>query len=112
MCYTQIKTKSGYVNIDVKNKETGVRKRIQLDEYLTDKQQRAISTRPDMLWQFIQYLKGEYASKGETMVSFYAIGNVSLNGAAAKPLYDSKVDLAKVEWKRFQSSNWLLRYPN
>jgi hypothetical protein len=104
-----LRVKSGHVLLQIKDNESGSVTNVQLDNYLTKKQQRKLATRPDFMWQFVQILKEEY-NYPKNDVSIFAIGIVSLNGARAEPLYDSSFDLTKAEWHRFKESDWLLRY--
>lgn len=105
-----LRSKTGSVDFNVVDKTTGKKELVILGDYLTVKQQRAVATRPDMCWQFVQILKEEYAKNGQKDIEIYATGKVSINGKERKPLYDTQVDLAKVEWHRFKKSEWLLPY--
>ena len=103
-----LRSKAGMV--DVKVKRGNDTYYVNLDEYLTPKQQRAIATRPDMFWYFIQHLKKELNEKGEgDYEGIYAVSNVSLNGRPPKALYDPTVDVSKVEWNRFSENEWVTR---
>lgn len=103
-----LRSKGGYVNLYIEDRETKERTRVDLDNYLTPKQKRVMATRPDMLWYFVQQLKEEHRREGKDY-AIYANGLVSLNGATGKALYDSKVDLSQAEWNRFSENNWILR---
>ncbi|UII34033.1 HTTM domain-containing protein [Fulvivirga ulvae] len=106
--HMMLRVKSGYVFFKVADPKTGREWKVNPNKYLTYKQSKAIASRPDMCWQFVQILKEDYAAKGYPEVAIYAVGKVSLNGREQQPLYDESVDLAKVEWKRFGHSDWLL----
>jgi len=108
--HMMLRVKGGYVGLTVVNNDTKESESVNLDDYLSKKQQRAIASRPDMLWQFVQYLKEAYAEQGNKDISIYAKGAVSLNAAPPRPLYDSERDLAKVEWHAFESKDWLIHY--
>ena len=107
--HMMLRVKSGVVGLSITDNESGKRMRVNLEEHLSPKQQRVIATRPDMLWQFVQYLKQHYKEEGMGNISIYANGWVSLNGAPAKPLYDPKFDLVKAEWNAFKENKWVLR---
>ena len=67
------------------------------------------ATQPDFLYQLVQDLKAEYASKGQPDVAIFArYSSVSLNGTDAAPLYDSEFDLAKAKWNHFCRDPWVL----
>jgi uncharacterized membrane protein YphA (DoxX/SURF4 family) len=102
-----LRTKNGYANFYIENKATNNRTRIKLSDYLSDKQKRRISTKPDFIWQFAQHLKHEYALKGED-VKVFARVFVSVNGKPSKQLIDPKIDLASEEWHHFKHHSWIL----
>lgn len=102
-----LRTKSGSASFYVVNKATKKRTRISLNDYLSSKQKRRISTKPDFIWQFAQHLKHEYALRGED-VKVFARVFVSVNGKPSKQLIDPKVDLASEEWHHFKHHSWIL----
>lgn len=104
-----LRSKVGHITLSVVNNETKHKEQINLNHYLTGKQIRKVAVRPDMMWQFIQYLKKNYANKGNVDISIYAQSQVSLNGAPYRALYDPSFDLAKAEWKRWRTSTWVLK---
>ena len=103
-----LRVKSGYISFTAKDPETGESQLILLKDYLTPNQRRKISTRPDMIWQFAQYLKKDLQQKGWKQVEVYAKTSTSLNGRKRQPLIDPDVNLAGVEWQRFKHSPWIL----
>jgi len=104
-----LRTKSGYAKFYVvENGETG-KKRINLRDWLSPEQRGSIYGKPDMIWQFAQRLKKEYAKQGKE-VSVFVESSVSLNGGPGKPLIDPRVDLATVKWEPFRHSEWILTY--
>ncbi len=105
-----LRSKSGYASFRIVDSTTGKSELVIQGDYLTGKQKRAVATKPDMCWQFVQILKEEYAKKGKKNIEIYASGEVGINGKERHPFYDEKVDLAKVEWYRFKRSDWLLSY--
>ncbi len=80
------------------------------DEALTRKQQRALSTRPDMIWQMAQYIKSKYAEEG-TDVTVNVQASISVSGGPYNPYLDPKVDLANVTWHHFKHHDWILPSP-
>ncbi len=102
-----LRTKNGYATYRVVNKATNRSTIIKLDEYLSPKQRRIASTKPDVIWQFSQRLKKEYASKGID-AAVYVNCMVAVNGRGFKELIDPKVDLASVKWDAFKHSSWIL----
>ncbi len=104
-----LRAKSGYVRMDVINKETQEKIRVNLNKYLTRKQKGSIAGEPDMMWQFAQYLKKEYQKQGID-VAVFVESKLSLNGHTPQPLVDPKTDLASVSWERWKHSDWILTY--
>ncbi|MBL4707359.1 MAG: HTTM domain-containing protein, partial [Flavobacteriales bacterium] len=103
-----LRSKGGYVNLYIEDRETGERTSVELDDYLTAKQKRVMATRPDVLWYFVQHLKKEQLKEGKDY-AIHADGLVSLNGSLAKALYDPTTDLSKVNWNRFSENDWVVR---
>ncbi len=73
---------------------------------LTKDQYRTMSTHPDMIWQYCQYLKTVYGNDIEIYVNSY----VSLNMHKHQRLIDPNVDMAKAKWHRFKHEDWILPY--
>lgn len=102
-----LRSKYGYVNYYLVDKKTNNTTVINLNDYLTKKQQRPASTKPDVIWQFSQRLKKEYAAKGQD-VSVFVDCKISVNGRPFEPLIDKEVDLAAEDWSAFKHSQWIL----
>lgn len=102
-----LRAKSGNTSFYVIDQATNNAIPIKLDNYLTKKQQRSVTTKPDMIWQFAQHLKEDFAKQG-TNVKVYARAYVSVNGKPSKQLIDPKVDLANEPWYHFKHHDWIL----
>lgn len=102
-----LRSRSGSITFRVVNTETKDTTLINLNDYLTKKQQRRVACYPDFIWQFAQYLKKEYAQKGEN-VQVFAKNKVRVNQAPRRELIDPNVDLANVPWKHFAHNDWIL----
>jgi uncharacterized membrane protein YphA (DoxX/SURF4 family) len=102
-----LRAKSGTASYQVIDKATNNAIPINLNDYLTRKQRRGASTKPDMIWQFAQYLKQDFAKKG-IAVEVYVRAYVSVNGKHSKQLIDPTVDLANEEWHHFKHHDWIL----
>jgi len=102
-----LRAKGGTVTYSIVDEGTNNAVPIKLDDYLTKKQQRGVSTKPDMIWQFAQHLKHDFAQKGKT-IKVYVRAYVSVNGRPAKQLIDPKVDIANEEWHHFTHHDWIL----
>lgn len=104
-----LRSKTGYVSLKVVDNDTGTTTYIKPDKYTSKKQASRVATKPDMLWQFVQFLKKKYAEEGKN-VSIYAEGRVRVNNHPYQKLFDPTVDLAQEEWSHFSHHDWLLPF--
>jgi vitamin K-dependent gamma-carboxylase len=102
-----LRAKSGSTTYSVIDEATNTAIPIKISDYLTTKQQRGAGTKPDVIWQFAQHLKHDFAKKGKK-VKVFVNTYVSVNGKPSKPLIDPKVDLANEEWHHFKHHDWIL----
>jgi len=102
-----LRTKSGTISFSVVDKNTNKRIFIRLNDYLSKKQQRTVKSKPDVIWQFAQILKKDFASKGQD-VAVYATCSVKVNGRKYQRLINPEVDLGSVSWKYFGHTDWVL----
>ncbi len=102
-----LRSKYGIAKYKVVNKKTQQVTRVKLSNYLTAKQTRLASSKPDVIWQFAQRLKKEYNKKGQDVAVFVDC-KVQVNGRDYKQLTNPKVDLAEVKWQTFKHANWIL----
>tara|TARA_B100000809_G_C15133212_1_gene529338 strand:- start:2137 stop:3450 length:1314 start_codon:yes stop_codon:yes gene_type:complete len=102
-----LRSKSSNTSFTVVDKASKAQIKIKLEEYLTKKQIRSVSSKPDIIWQFAQRLKSVYADKGID-IEVYVKAYVGVNGRPHKQLIDPKVDLASVEWNLFKHHDWIL----
>ena len=84
-----LRSKSGLASYKIVNKTTGEVNYVKKGDYLTRKQIRQASTKPDVIWQFSQRLKEIYAEKGEE-IEIYVNARVSVNYKERKQLIDQK----------------------
>jgi len=75
--------------------------------YLSPKQMRSVSSKPDMMWQFAQRLKEDYAEKGKD-IQVFVKSDISINGRPYEKFIDPKVDLASEKWQHFKHHDWIL----
>ncbi|AXG69383.1 vitamin K-dependent gamma-carboxylase [Kordia sp. SMS9] len=104
-----LRSKSGHVTLKVVNKENGDITYVRPKEYTSEKQARRVAVKPDMMWQFVQFLKKEFAKKGSD-VAIYANGLVQVNNHPRQRLFNPDVDLAAEEWSHFSHHDWLLPF--
>ena len=85
------------------------RERVDKSKYLTNKQIRSVSAKPDFIWQFAQRLKNIYSEQGKE-IEVYVDSKVSVNGKKRKVLIDPETDLASVPWNHFSTNSWIIKY--
>lgn len=102
-----LRSKSGHATYTIKNHTQDTTERVKLRDYLSPKQKRLASSKPDIMWQFAQHLKSAYAAKGDS-ISVYVKARVRVNGKPGKQLIKPDVDLASVEWSPWKHSDWIL----
>ena len=102
-----LRTKGGIANYKVIDKSNNNEIPIKINTYLSKKQMRHASTKPDVIWQFAQYLKKDFKAKGID-IEVYVNTRISVNGKPLKPLINPEIDLASVKWNAFKHSDWIL----
>ncbi len=102
-----LRSRSGHNTFKIVNKTTGDTSLVKQSKYLTPKQIRAVATKPDMIWQFCQRLKREYAQKGQD-IAIYVTPWVSINGHRSQLLISPNTDMAQVDWNYFGHNSWIL----
>lgn len=102
-----LRNRSGTSIYKVVDKATGDTTIVDKSQYLTEAQSRSVSSKPDMIWQFCQYLKEDYAKKGKE-IKIFVDCKVSINGKKKLRLIDPNVDMAKAKWDYFFHNEWLL----
>lgn len=105
-----LRTKSASTQFYMLDKSTQEKQRVDLTQYLTPLQRNRIATRPDMIWQFAQYLKKIEASQGRE-IEVYVESRLSVNGGPYHEYINSEIDLADTKWKYFGHQEWFLPEP-
>jgi len=106
-----LRGRSGTTNYYIvdRNDPSAKRERIDKKKYLSKKQIRLASTKPDAIWQFAQRLKKEYDAQGKH-ISVFVNSKVSVNKKKRKVLIDPNIDLTSVDWNYFTTNSWILKY--
>ncbi|MFD2822326.1 HTTM domain-containing protein [Lacinutrix iliipiscaria] len=102
-----LRSKHGLATYQLVNKQDQSVIIVKPEDYLSKKQKRLISTKPDVMWQFAQRLKQDYAQKGID-VAVYIKCKLSVNGRAYERFINSEVDIASLKWNAFKHSEWIL----
>ena len=103
-----LRAKSGTASFKVVDLKTGEKENIVSTKYLSKKQARALAGRPDMVWQFAQFLKQEYARNGKDSIAVFVNARLGLNGRSRQTFINPEADLAAVKWQRFKHSEWIV----
>ncbi len=104
-----LRTKSGSTSFKVVDAKTNREIPIQMRNFLSKKQLRTVTSKPDVIWQFAQHLKKTFAEQNQD-VKVYAHSYVRVNGRELKQLIDPDVDLSNVKWEHFKHSDWILPF--
>ncbi len=102
-----LRSKSGQTVFRIVDKETNLMEFVDKSKYLSKKQMGAINSKPDLIWQFAQRLKREYAKEGRD-IKVFVDAKVRVNGRPYQTLIDPKVDLGSEEWHHFKHHDWIL----
>jgi hypothetical protein len=93
--------KAGLVFFRVKN-TAGKLVEVNYRNFLTAQQEKQMSTQPDMILQFAQFLKTQYNTN-----EVYAEAYVSVNGKGSRLFIDPNRNLCELE-ESFENKNWVL----
>ena len=77
-------------------------------QYLTSRQERKMTSRPEMVVQFARFLEAEWRREGWKDVEVYAYIAAWLNGREAQVFIDPAVDLTGVTFPWFGHADWIL----
>ena len=105
-----LRYKSGNISYQVNETHSDSTWIVKPRDFLVPKQARSVAGKPDMIWQFAQYLERTYQKEGIKDVEVRAISKVRLNSGPYITLIDPETDLTSVPWERFKHSDWIL-YP-
>ncbi len=105
-----LRTKSASTQFFMVDKETGKKTSVNLNQYMTRLQRNRIVARPDMIWQFAQYLKKDQLKKGKK-IEVYVNSRLSINQSPYHDYINDTVDLANTKWKYFGHQDWILPEP-
>ena len=100
--------KAGYAQFTVKD-GNGNQKVVNNKDFLTDLQEKMVSTQPDMLLQYAHILRDYYAKNGFAKPRVYVDSYVALNGRLGKPIVFPDTDLAK-ETDSFLPKLWIIPF--
>lgn len=79
-------------------------------KYLTDRQERELSSQPDLILQLAHHVRDDFRAQGHDDVVVRVEALVSLNGRPAAPMIDPAVDLARTS-DGIGKASWILPEP-
>lgn len=103
-----LRYKTGHLTYNISSAAADSTWTVKPYQFLTRKQSGAIVGKPDMIWQFAQYLEDHYQDKGLGDVEVRAEAYTRLNKQPMVKLIDSQIDLTKVKWQSLKHSDWIL----
>jgi uncharacterized membrane protein YphA (DoxX/SURF4 family) len=104
----KLRSKSSRVAFYVTNPHTNRIWEVDLRQDLTSRQVRKMSTRPDMIIQYVHHLKQKLHQVGIEDPIIQVSSQVSLNGRSYQPIIDPTVNLAEAPLQIIAPSTWLL----
>lgn len=105
-----VRQKNGSVTYVVTSKKSGRTWYESPKRYLTSRQERELGGQPDLILQLAHHIADEARARGDD-VEIRAEALVSLNGRAAAPMIDPKVDLTTIH-DGFGKAAWILPEPS
>jgi len=107
----KLRDKEGQIRFRVEDRATGRSDVLDfwaLQDFLTVRQIRDVSCKPELAAQFARHLRARYIERGFVDPGIYADSLVSLNGRPYQPLLNPAVDLASLNEGRWRAAAWLL----
>jgi hypothetical protein len=104
-----VREKNGALSYDVILPD-GRRHVVSPRRYLSDVQEREMSSQPDLILQLAHHIADDYRARGHGEVAVHAEARVSLNGRPGVQLIDRRVDLARIE-DGIAPAGWILPEP-
>jgi hypothetical protein len=103
--------KNGAITYVVESKERARTVYVSPRRYLTDRQERELSSQPDLVLQLAHHVADDFRARGWTDARVRVEALVSLNGRPAVPMIDPQVDLAAIP-DGFAKASWIAPEPN
>lgn len=105
-----LRSKGGRISFKIIDKATGLELPFNYRKMLSRKQQRSVGTKPDVIWQFCQRVKKDFAEKGKD-VAIYVDCKIRVNDSDYHTLIDPEVDMATAKWDYFWHNEWIMPSP-
>jgi vitamin K-dependent gamma-carboxylase len=105
-----VREKNGSITYVVESARAGRTWYVEPHRYLTDRQEKELSTQPDLVLQLAHRVRDDFRAQGHDDVTVRVEAMVSLNGRGFAPLVDPTVDLARVE-DGLGKASWIAAEP-
>jgi hypothetical protein len=105
-----VREKNGSITYVVASSKAGRTWYVGPHRYLTDRQERELSTQPDLVLQLAHHVRDDFRRQGFDDVTVRVEALVSLNGRSAAPMIDPAVDLARID-DGLSKASWILPEP-
>ncbi len=109
--HMMLRGKTGRLTYTLKDPDSGKQWVENIGPYLTRRQYSRMIGKPDMIWEFAQFLAEKYRAEGYPNIQVFASCKVRLNGRPAQEMVDTNVDLAQ-EPRQFGMYLWVLPLGN
>jgi vitamin K-dependent gamma-carboxylase len=106
-----VREKNGSVTFLVREPKSGSEWQVPPRRYLSDLQEREMSTQPDLILQLAHHIRDEYRERVGADVEVRVDAVASLNGRRLVPLIDPNVDLATVD-DGLGKASWITAPPS
>jgi vitamin K-dependent gamma-carboxylase len=105
-----VREKNGSITYVVESARAGRTWYVEPHRYLTDRQEKELSTQPDLVLQLAHRVRDDFRAQGHDDVTVRVEAMVSLNGRGFAPLVDPSVDLGRVE-DGLGKASWIAAEP-
>ena len=103
----KLRDKHGTISYKITDPKTNKTWNLEPDFYLTKRQLRKLSTRPNLMLQFSHFMEDQFTKKGIKNVEVRTRARVSLNGREKQLIINPKADLAKQK-ESLLPAKWIL----
>ncbi len=105
-----VREKNGSITYIVESQRAHRTWYVSPQKYLTDRQERELSTQPDLVLQLAHRVRDDFHAQGHDDVTVRVEAIVSLNGRPGAPMIDPAVDLARTS-DGLTKASWILPEP-
>lgn len=107
--HMKLRDKNAKAQFIIYDKDLCKRIKVNSKKYLSSRQRRKMSTRPDMIRQFAHHLAATYHKKGHENIEVYAEVRAKLNQHDYKKLINDQIDLSQIpfSWKK---ADWIVPF--